>query len=56
MRLTFSRAIPVIAGRIQVSEAFRDLVGDAFVFEERGAVDIKGIGQTRTYFLARLPS
>ena len=38
-------------GRIQVSEAFRDLTGDAFIFEERGVVDMKGIGQTRTYFL-----
>jgi class 3 adenylate cyclase len=38
-------------GRIQVSEAFRSLTGDAFVFEERGVVDIRGIGLTRTYFL-----
>jgi len=41
-------------GRIQVSEAFRDLTGDAFIFEERGVVDMKGIGQTRTYFLTRV--
>ena len=40
------------AGRIQVSEAFRALTGDAFAFEERGAMEIKGIGETRTYFLA----
>ena len=39
-------------GRIQVSEAFRNLAGDAFVFEERGLVEMKGIGETRTYFLA----
>jgi len=38
-------------GRIQVSEAFRDLTGDAFVVEERGIVNMKGIGDTRTYFL-----
>jgi adenylate cyclase len=38
-------------GRIQVSEAFRNLVADQFVFEERGATDIKGIGATRTFFL-----
>jgi len=38
-------------GRIQVSEAFRDLSADQFVFEERGATDIKGLGATRTYFL-----
>ena len=40
-----------LPGRIHVSEQFRDLTGDAFVFEERGATDIKGIGQTRTYVL-----
>jgi len=40
-----------LAGRIQVSEAFRELTGDAFAFEERGAVEIRGIGETRTYFL-----
>jgi adenylate cyclase len=37
--------------RIQVSEAFRDLAADAFVFEERGTTDLKGIGAARTYFL-----
>jgi len=38
-------------GRIQVSEAFRDLAADHFVFEERGATDIKSLGATRTFFL-----
>jgi adenylate cyclase len=38
-------------GRIQVSEAFCALVADAFMFEERGETEIKGIGATRTYFL-----
>jgi adenylate cyclase len=38
-------------GRIQVSEAFRNLAADRFVFEERGATDIKGLGATRTFFL-----
>ena len=38
-------------GRIQVSEAFRDTVGDAFTFEERGPAEYKGIGVLRTYFL-----
>ena len=38
-------------GRIQVSEAFRDLTGDAFVFEERGATEIKGLGARTTFFL-----
>jgi adenylate cyclase len=40
-----------VPGRIQVSAAFRDLVGTAFQFEERGATDIKGLGMATTYFL-----
>jgi adenylate cyclase len=40
-----------IPSRIQVSETFRNLTGDAFVFEERGVVDMKGIGEARTYLL-----
>jgi adenylate cyclase len=39
-------------GRIQVSETFRDLTGDVFTFEARGPIEIKGIGEIRTYFLA----
>ena len=38
-------------GRIQVSEAFCDLTRDAFTFEERGTITIKGIGEVKTYFL-----
>jgi adenylate cyclase len=38
-------------GRIQVSEAFRNLAANRFIFEERGATDIKGLGATRTFFL-----
>jgi adenylate cyclase len=38
-------------GRIQVSEAFRNLAADHFVFEERGATDIKSLGATKTFFL-----
>jgi adenylate cyclase len=38
-------------GRIQVSEAFRNLAADHFVFEERGATDIKSLGTTSTFFL-----
>jgi adenylate cyclase len=37
--------------RIQVSEAFRDLTKDVFLFEERGPTEIKGIGTTQTFFL-----
>ena len=40
-----------VPGRIHVSEAFRDAAGEAFVFEERGTEDYKGIGRLRTYFL-----
>ncbi len=38
-------------GRIQVSAAFRDALGDAFVFQPRGAIDIKGVGREETWFL-----
>jgi adenylate cyclase len=38
-------------GRIQVSEAFRDLTKDAFAFEERGTTEIKGLGVRKTFFL-----
>jgi adenylate cyclase len=40
-----------VAGRIHVSEQFRDLAAAAFTFEDRGATDIKSIGATRTFFL-----
>jgi adenylate cyclase len=39
------------AGRIQVTSAFRALAGDAFVYEKRGLIDIKGAGETETWFL-----
>ena len=38
-------------GRIQVSEDFRNLTAQDFVFEERGSTDLKGIGASRTFFL-----
>jgi adenylate cyclase len=40
-----------VPGRIQVSAAFRALTGETFAFEERGATEIKGIGETTTFFL-----
>jgi adenylate cyclase len=40
-----------VPGRIHVSEQFRKLAGAAFTFEDRGALDIKSIGETRTFFL-----
>jgi adenylate cyclase len=38
-------------GRIQVSAAFRALTEEAFVFEERGMTEIRGVGSARTFFL-----
>jgi adenylate cyclase len=43
-----------VPDRIQVSEAFRDLTRDAFLFEERGATDLKGVGVAHTFFLTGL--
>ena len=40
-----------LPGRIQVSAAFHDLTRDEFVFEERGTLAIKGVGEVRTYLL-----
>lgn len=37
--------------RVQVTEAFRQLAGDAFVYEKRGTTDIKGLGAVETYWL-----
>jgi class 3 adenylate cyclase len=45
-----------LPGRIQVSDAFRSFVKDAFCFDERGIIEIRGIGPTRTWFLERAPS
>ena len=41
-----------VPGRIQVSEAFHSLTGQIFVFEERGPINVKGLSQSRTFFLA----
>jgi adenylate cyclase len=41
--------------RIQVSAAFRELTGDTFTFEQRGTMEIKGIGEIRTAFLIGTP-
>jgi adenylate cyclase len=40
-----------VPGRIHVSEAFCKLAASEFTFEERGATDMKGIGENRTFFL-----
>jgi len=38
-------------GRIQVSEAVRNLLQEGFEWEERGSIDIKGKGAISTWFL-----
>jgi adenylate cyclase len=40
-----------VPGRIQVSDVYRELTRDAFIFEERGTIDFKGVGTMRTFFL-----
>jgi class 3 adenylate cyclase len=38
-------------GKIQVSEAFYQLTNHEFLFEERGGIDVRGMGEMTTYFL-----
>lgn len=45
-----------VAGEIQVSEAFRMATGDAFGFEPRGDIEIKGAGRMTTYLLKQKPA
>ncbi|MBV8157197.1 MAG: response regulator [Dyella sp.] len=40
-----------IAGRVQVTEATRRRLGESFIFEERGTISAKGLGELRTWFL-----
>ena len=41
-----------VNGRIQVTETTRNLLGNAYRFEERGMVEVKGFGQPmKTFFL-----
>jgi adenylate cyclase len=44
-----------VPGRIQVTERVRGLLGDRFVFRERGTIEVKGKGPMRTYFLVGRP-
>jgi len=40
-----------VAGRVQVTEATRRRLGEPFLFEERGIIEAKGMGELRTWFL-----
>lgn len=40
-----------VAGRVQVTDATRRLLGESFLFEERGVIEAKGIGTLHTWFL-----
>jgi adenylate cyclase len=42
-----------LPGRIHVSAATRQALGDAYRFEPRGALEVKGKGMMETYFLCR---
>ena len=42
-----------LPGRVHVSAATRQLLGDGFRFEPRGLLDVKGKGSMGTYFLYR---
>jgi adenylate cyclase len=41
-----------LPNRVQASEAWRATVGDAFTIEDRGVIDIRSLGPTRTFLLA----
>jgi len=41
-----------VAGRVQVAESTRLLLGEAFVLEERGALEVEGKGDLKTWFVA----
>ena len=45
-----------VPDRVHVSEAYFGLAGHAFVFEERGTTDLKGLGAARTFFLTGMRS
>jgi class 3 adenylate cyclase len=41
-----------VPGCIQVTERTRDLLGDRYLFQERGMIQVKGKGKMLTYFLS----
>jgi len=42
-----------VAGRVQVSESTRWRLGDSFLLEERGALEVEGQGEVQTWFVGR---
>jgi adenylate cyclase len=40
-----------LPGEIQVSGAVREALGDGFVFEPRGPIEVKGVGVMETWLL-----
>jgi len=40
-----------VAGRVQVSESTRRLLGEPFLLQERGLLEVEGHGQLKTWFL-----
>jgi class 3 adenylate cyclase len=40
-----------VPGRVQVTHAIKERLGDAYLFEARGLIDVKGKGPTPAYFL-----
>jgi len=41
-----------VAGRVQVSDSTRRLLGEPFLLEERGALEVEGKGEIQTWFVA----
>jgi class 3 adenylate cyclase len=42
-----------VPGEIQVTEAVRDALEDRYAFKERGMIDVKGVGEMRTWLLLK---
>lgn len=40
-----------VAGRVQVAESTRQLLDESFLLEERGALEVEGRGEVRTWFV-----
>jgi adenylate cyclase len=40
-----------VAGRVQLTDATRQRLGEGFLSEERGVIEIKGVGELHTWFL-----